>query len=177
MITREFVIAAAWFIEGEGHIGFSASSRVTANQVNLEPLIWLRDGHPLLKSDGFGGRISFNAKKRPNPIYTWQVVGTSAVGVIFTIYPWLSAKRREQARRVIERWRLTGVARRYKTHCPRGHAYAIYGIQRREKRKDGKVYRGCRICDLWRRAQAKRRYNARLRVVKSNRQGELGLSS
>lgn len=94
---------AAGFLEGEG--SFSAGKRtstyVVASQVNREPLDKLRAL--------FGGSMLFRHHRRRNPswspFYRWQVGGARAIGVILTLWPMLSQKRREQAREALNGYR------------------------------------------------------------------------
>lgn len=89
---------AAGFMEGEGT--FDANpvkgrryARVTAYQNNLEPLKKMQAL--------FGGSIWGFRKMRPQATeigHTWQVHGARARGVMFTLWSFLSAKRRGQVR-------------------------------------------------------------------------------
>ena len=79
---------AAGFVEGEGT--FAKRCCVTAAQVNEEPLLRLKKL--------FGGSIYTN---RNNPCKTWCVCGSRARGFMYTIYTFLSARRRGQLRKAM----------------------------------------------------------------------------
>ena len=81
---------AAGFLEGEGHFGVNdrnthASTVVRATQKNLEPLHRLQrilggTVNPC-RSDGFG---------------EWRTYGVRARGIMFTLFSFLSARKRTQ---------------------------------------------------------------------------------
>lgn len=89
---------AAGFLEGEGCFGRTAGSqRAGANQVNKEPVQRLLDL--------FGGSLKQYKKRRyaihksqPNPTWDWYVGGSRARGVMMTLYPLMSERRKEQLR-------------------------------------------------------------------------------
>lgn len=89
---------AAGFIEGEGCFGRCVGSqRMSVNQVNREPVDKLMSL--------FGGAAKFYAKKRgrvhkstPSPIWHWYASGSRARGIMMTLYPLMSAKRKGQIR-------------------------------------------------------------------------------
>jgi len=91
----------AGFLEGEGSFDRSGgSSRISAHQVNREPIDWLLDL--------FGGaakryhpKQSATHKSQPSPVWNWYVSGSRARGVMMTIYSLMSAKRKEQIRRAL----------------------------------------------------------------------------
>jgi hypothetical protein len=89
--TKADIAWAAGFIEGEGC--FSRGS-VTASQVNREPL------ERLLAL--FGGSINENKTGRSKPIHTWNTSGARARGIAETLWTFLSARRKEQARRMLD---------------------------------------------------------------------------
>jgi hypothetical protein len=183
MITVGDLQWTAGFIEGEGCFSYaSRNPQVTANQVNPWPLFRL---HAI-----FGGRpprLQPRKQYHPNwqPIWVWAATGVHAVGVIFSIYPFLSPHRREQAGKVLTKWKAVKAHPRYRTHCSKGHAFADFAIAR-ERGPEGWRYRRCRICSRERgrrnyttesHRRYKRKYKAKLRVVRSDRQGDLPLSS
>ena len=111
---------AAGFLEGEGsfhgHPGIprgsdrprrGSASSVRAMQVNREPLDRLREL--------FGGHVSFRDRvqdrrrdgRKHSGAFTWSVSGARARGVAMTLYPFLSRRRQEQARRVWGIFQLT----------------------------------------------------------------------
>ena len=88
---------AAGFLEGEGCFFAKYSTQkgkryhtecVSANQVNPEPL-------PKLLSM-FGGHIRLDRYGRNQPIHVWYCHGARALGVMQTLLPLLSTKKREQ---------------------------------------------------------------------------------
>lgn len=96
---------AAGFIEGEGTFApiraklasgkTRTYNRILAYQNNPEPLERLQAM--------FGGLIRrFGRKKSRQEAGTWQVNGARARGVMFTLYTFLSAKRRQQIRAALE---------------------------------------------------------------------------
>lgn len=84
---------AAGFIEGEGSFKKHARSyRIVCGQNDREPLDRL--------SALFGGSIRLQHRMyrgEPRPIFVWEVYGEKAGRAIDLIYPFLSARRREQA--------------------------------------------------------------------------------
>jgi hypothetical protein len=84
---------AAGFLEGEGTfnvnrtgLGRSASSKVSATQKQKEPL-------EVLQALFGGSIIPFRSK-----YWRWTVYGSRARGLMFTMFSFLSRRRREQAR-------------------------------------------------------------------------------
>jgi hypothetical protein len=88
---------AAGFLEGEGYFGTeSIKSRVSATQINTEPLQKLRDI--------FGGSISMNVRRLPKlPVSVWQANGARARGITMTLYSFMSSRRRNQIRLALGR--------------------------------------------------------------------------
>jgi hypothetical protein len=84
---------AAGFIEGEGtFINNGWTERVEASQKTIEPLLRLQEL--------FGGSV--NTRKDKMAMSFWCVCGARARGVIYTLYSFLSARRREQAKRALK---------------------------------------------------------------------------
>ena len=108
---------AAGFLEGEGcFIASGASITVTASQVQREPLERLQ----LL----FGGSLRCYTNNHGTLYHRWDLHGSYAIGVAFTLYTFMSPRRRERIRRMVARWKLRpGRNNSLKTHCPHGHAY------------------------------------------------------
>lgn len=91
---------AAGFLEGEGCFSrVGASGHAEACQVNEEPIVRLQTL--------FGGTVSQRLQSRrilPNgsesrsgsPIWRWRVSGARARGIMFTLFHFLSARRRGQ---------------------------------------------------------------------------------
>lgn len=86
---------AAGFLEGEGSFVTNGPHAVVqAFQVELEPLERIRSF--------FGGRLT-HQKRRGNrqDIWIWRANGPRARSIMYTLWPLLSVKRREQIRRVL----------------------------------------------------------------------------
>lgn len=88
---------AAGFLEGEGHFRrqSNSSERIQAKQVQREPLERLQAI--------FGGRVYPTSHKKSrdmgkpwNDIWTWDVCGARARGIMMTIYALMSPKRQRQ---------------------------------------------------------------------------------
>lgn len=94
----------AGLLEGEGSFmkATPICERVTCAQVDREPIDRL---HALL-----GGRVrtvsnakGFSAHKRGSVIHEWRVNGARARGVMLTLYPLLTTRRRAQIRKALSR--------------------------------------------------------------------------
>lgn len=82
---------AAGIFEGEGHVSVSGTSlKVAVTQKDD----WL----PCRLRDLFGGLIY---KHKARPINEWVVSGPRARGFIFTIFAFLSPRRKEQTRKAL----------------------------------------------------------------------------
>lgn len=77
---------AAGFWEGEGSVCKASTNtfQITATQKNLEPLLRLRQW--------FGGSVT----QRRGGLFSWQVSGPLARQFVPRVWPYLSARRREQ---------------------------------------------------------------------------------
>lgn len=83
---------AAGFLEGEGSFTCNGTSeRVTAPQVNPEPLIQLLEI--------FGGKVT---RAKRDTIWEWRVFGARARGVMLTLFPLLSEKRKQQIKNALK---------------------------------------------------------------------------
>ena len=90
----------AGFLEGEGSfIGSLSNGLITvcAVQVNPEPLRKL--------SSIVGGHLYWYVNNHGRGYWRWTLNGSYAVGLAFTLYPWLSRRRRQQARTMIAKWK------------------------------------------------------------------------
>lgn len=129
---------ATGFLEGEGSFQGSATNgliTVSAVQVQLEPLVRLQKM--------LGGNIRQYINKNGRPYHKWTLNGSHAVGLAFTVYLWLSPRRREQALRMIATWKgRPGRNNSLKTQCPRGHPYDEQNTYRYGKTSK----RHCRVC-------------------------------
>lgn len=85
---------AAGFLEGEGNFrGVSKgemTARVRCSQCNREPM----DRIIAI----FGGSLSFLPARTPNrqAVFQWQLSGARARGVMLTLYPLMSQKRKQE---------------------------------------------------------------------------------
>lgn len=94
---------AAGFIEGEGtfagHRKTCRCERITVNQVQKEPLERL--------ASYLGGSILSRQRHHSQPIgqpyWTWQATGPRARGIMMSIYPLMSPKRKEQIRKALSK--------------------------------------------------------------------------
>lgn len=132
----------AGFLEGEGSFyGNVADGKIIASAVQVNP-------EPLIKMQRVvGGRLYQYTNKRGCTFWRWTLNGSWAVGLAFTIYPWLSRRRRNQVVAMVTKWKACpGRNNSLKTHCPYGHEYrpeTIYLIGGR---------RNCKTChQMWKR--------------------------
>lgn len=134
-LATEHIYWAAGFLEGEGSFGFKpkvSAPKVQAVQVQQEPLRRLRQffGGPALK------RYRRSKDETHQPIWLWTLNGKSAIGLMMTLYPLMSPRRKRQIRAVLMTWRARPSAPRYRRACPRGHPY------------DGMDINGTRTCSI-----------------------------
>ena len=133
--------ALAWiagFLEGEGSFcGGISQFTVSAVQVQKEPLDRL---HLAL-----GGFLKPYINQRGTLIWRWTINGAYAMGVAYTLYTFMSPRRREQIRRMVARWKTRPGKKRTGqfrvTHCQEGHELGPHNTYRRV----GKG-RTCKIC-------------------------------
>lgn len=142
------LVELAWvagFLEGEGC--FSATKlkhpRIDAPQVQREPL------ERLASILGCGVIYERPAKGRAQRQYQWIAQGKNAVGVMMTVYTWMSPKRKAEIQRALVAWRSVKPHARYRTHCKFGHAYTYVETEKRRR---------CWPCHT----EANRRYLARI---------------
>lgn len=149
----------AGFFEGEGYF-WSAMNAVTpyisANQVQKYPLERMKS---LL-----GGSIHIckQANKYGNEkeCSRWVASSSRAVGVMLTIYPLMSPKRKNQIRAVIEKWK-SGKGNDWRgkiTHCQRGHEFTSDNTYFHPTRGT----RECRSCRMLRERKRLRTYRVNL---------------
>lgn len=87
---------AAGFLEGEGNFraqrGPGSLEQVRASQVNEEPLLRL--------VALFGGSLIQGSRKNPkhSPFRSWETCAARARGVMMTVYPFLSERKKAQVR-------------------------------------------------------------------------------
>lgn len=83
----------AGFLEGEGSFGYnSGSGQVGVSQVNLEPLTRLLN---LLGGNIYPVKLN-NKNPNWNDAYAWHITGSRARGVMMTVYPLMTEKRKHQ---------------------------------------------------------------------------------
>lgn len=93
---------AAGFIEGDGHIGWHDYKNkhgypvITADQVNLEPL------HKLHRI--FGGKLYGPYKTYRQPRGRWEVAGQKSIGIMFTLWSFLSREKQAQVKFAVRNW-------------------------------------------------------------------------
>lgn len=145
---------AAGFIEGEGSFRKSSlrqSVAVSVAQVQREPLERLMNL--------FGGQIHGKNSQKYNanasPCSEWNIGGARAVGVVMTLYPLMSTKRKSQIRESLHYWRNSLPHTQHRTHCQRGHAFTDENTTyRKSATRNG---RECRMCQRIRNAAHKRK--------------------
>lgn len=133
-------VALSWiagFLEGEGSfVGCESGGQITVSAVQLqrEPLDRVQIA--------LGGTIRPYVNKRGTLVYRWTINGSHAIGVAFTLYTFMSPRRREQIRKMVAIWKgRPGKNNRLKTRCPRGHEYTPENIYLMSGRR-----RACRQC-------------------------------
>ncbi len=114
MIQTKELYWSAGFLEGEGSVSYNTTVRMTACQVQLEPLSRLRGL--------FGGAICLS-KMRDSKIFAWALQGINAAGLLMTIYPLMSPRRKLQFLHVLARWRAAQVSTKYRLKCKHGHPF------------------------------------------------------
>ncbi len=126
---------AAGFLEGEGSFCFVGSSPcVQAGQVQKWPLEKLNLLFPR-------GKISFIKKKRKGcqDSWIWNLKVLDSVGLMMTLYTFMSPKRKEEIKKSLGRWKKGGRSR-YSPICKRGH--------RLTPENTYTYFRGRRICKI-----------------------------
>lgn len=142
----------AGFLEGEGYFGITRTCSVIAvSQVNPEPLKKLQR---LL-----GGKICHckNNHINHNNFDRWSVHASRAVGIMMTVFPLMSLKRRDKIRKVIQIWKdapgrghynrsKRGYHNSSKTVCKHDHTFSrentyVYPDGRRECRTCSSLYK------------------------------------
>jgi hypothetical protein len=136
MPTTAELAWVAGFLEGEGSFcgGKAGQITVSAVQVQAEPLVRIQRL--------VGGHLYQYINNHGRAYFRWTLNGTHAIGLTFTLFTWLSPRRRAQATAMVATWKVMRRDNRFKTHCPRGHEYTPentyrYGSSRK---------RHCRTC-------------------------------
>ena len=108
---------AAGFIEGDGSFHYSTCPYVSAVQMTTEPL------EKLLRL--FGGKVYTWTHTQGHVYSKWYVAGSRAAGLMMTLYPFMSQRRKDRIREVLDSWRThsLGDYNRNKTHCKQGHEF------------------------------------------------------
>ena len=159
--TVKDIAWAAGFLEGEGCFtpgGYGrkrgSSPWIGAAQVQREPLERLQKM--------FGGSISKPAlRKDPKhqPCQTWVLSARRAAGLMMTIYPLMSPRRKGQIEHSLSCWKERPVERKYRTHCPLKHEYTEANTY---------TYRGSRSCRKCRNIKAKACHKADREALNGN---------
>jgi len=100
MVDIKNIYWAAGFLDGEGYFGRTRTcAHITATQVASELLERLQRL--------FGGIVRHYQRKevKHNDYYRWDFYGQKAIGLIMTLYPLLSYKRKEQIKKVLLAWK------------------------------------------------------------------------
>ena len=108
---------AAGFLEGDGYFSKSSRSRpgdymVGATNADEDVLQHLSCmfGHKVYPyAPGMYGPLT---KKK---MFRWHVSGSKAIGIMMTLYPLMSLRRKSQIRDVIAAWKSVPVAKKYRT--------------------------------------------------------------
>lgn len=151
MISMADVHWTAGFLEGEGSFCRSSNGgmRVSAAQANQswEPIDRLK----FL----FGGR-TYDRLPTSQWVHAtlqrhWHLSGPMAVGLMMTLYPLLSPRRKGQIHKALRGWRHTTGRNQYKAHCSNGHVY-----EKESFYVDAHGHRVCRRCwKVYRRPRSK----------------------
>ena len=102
LVSKDELIWAAGFFDGEGTIGPNLSSKNFSNVPCIRLGLSQVDRRPL---DRFCEAVNVgtvqgphvHAKKSYSEYYTWKVAGMKAIQVLILIEPWLSQPKSEQA--------------------------------------------------------------------------------
>jgi len=163
MISAIDLAWAAGFLEGEGTFAFGrrlkadrpewGSAQVAACQVQREPLDRLQslfDGSDPAEYHWLGPSKNKSA-------WFWRVYGPRAVGIMMTLYHFMSPRRREQIRSVLDRWKSAPGWRKKWAMCSRGHDLTL------PRARTGRNGNGqCSKCvSLWQKERRKQRAASR----------------
>ena len=134
-VATQSITWAAGFLEGEGHFAFYGTTpQIQASQVQLDPL---RKLHALFHGHVRGPYQHQN--KKHSPYYEWELAGAKAVGLMMTLYTFMSPIRQTQIKKALFEWRSRLPDYQYRTHCPKGHKYT--------DKRDKLGKRRCQICN------------------------------
>ena len=78
----------------------------------------------------------------------WKVIlcGQQAIGWMFTLYPFLGARRRARIREIVAEWKSIKPRAQHRTHCPSGHPYTPENVKYIRKPDRRNPVRLCRTC-------------------------------
>ena len=120
MIPLNQIYWVAGFLEGEGYFTLiNTSAAVRVSQVQKEPLDRLKNL--------FTGSINLTRKPlnpRHSDIFSWALCGVRAAGLMMTLYPLMSLKRKFQIVRALNVWKLHPPEQTLRKQCPKGHPYS-----------------------------------------------------
>src|SRR5574342_551000 len=126
MISMRDIAWSAGFLEGEGSFFFSRNIRVSAEQVQKEPLTKLKEL--------YGGYLY---QRKKGTIYIWVLISGRAAGLMMTLFHFMSPRRRIQIKAALREWRSRPPHARNRAKCKYGHEFY--------KQTSGR--RGCRTCE------------------------------
>ena len=141
---RERVVWTAAFIEGEGYPYFYGG--------RLEISVTQKDREPAHRCQSWWGGSTYPIKA--GQYIRWSISGGHAAGLMMMIYPFLSARRRDQIKTALNGWRSRPPDYGFRIQCKGGHPYNQENTYSSTTRAGG-INRQCRICrrDRKRRAQ------------------------
>lgn len=176
MIDIHQLYWAAGFLDGEGHFSWAKGGnglRVEGSQVGVELLERLQAL--------FGGRVGKNSKPtsvKHNQSHHWYLCSKRAAGLMMTLYPIMSQKRKSEIVRALSTWKMKGRDYRERLTCPSGHPYdtvnTLVGKAGVGVNGNALFRRGCRICHrVHMAAYRKRNPNEDRKRYAQNREGIL----
>lgn len=147
-----FMSADGCFSWNGGSRGKGGSPMVSVSQVRQETVKKF--------ADIFGVSVRRNDHKSAKGGEVWvsQIYGPKAIGVMLTLYTYLSTPKREDVDRVVSKWinmPSRGAVNANKTHCKHGHEYTEENTY--HKKSGG---RECRTCQK----EYSRRYEQRKKL-------------
>jgi hypothetical protein len=136
MIDREELAWAAGFHEGEGHIALRKNGGLvaTVSQTNPEPLKRLQE---IFGGSVYGPSIIKGGNK---PVWVWSLNNVSGTTrYVYSILPWLSESKGEDALSKVERW-YTKYQYNRRFCQKRGHDKEVVGTRKTTR---GFACKGC----------------------------------
>lgn len=150
MITLKEIYGAAMLLEGEGCFtcrkNEASSITIFCGMTDEEP--------PRRLHQWFGGNLITIKPRKPGYklVYRWAISGTKAAGIMMTIYPLMSKRRKERIKELLILWKnfkKRPFSRIEKGFCKHGHTLSDDNIRRTaHKDPNGKIreLRVCLIC-------------------------------